>query len=112
LRVKTTVKAGSWPPSTNHNEAEVRVSSLKVQTSIKAGGWPASVNHNEAGVRAGVRQVKPCGKARPRLKVGSAIKVGSRPGWPPTTNHNEAEVRVPSLKVQTSIKAGGIIINQ
>ena len=35
MRVKTTVKAGALQP--NHNEALVRVRSLKVQTSIKAG---------------------------------------------------------------------------
>jgi hypothetical protein len=38
MHVKTTVKAGAWPRTTNHNEARVRVPSLKVQTSIKAGG--------------------------------------------------------------------------
>jgi hypothetical protein len=38
LRVKTTVKAGAWPASGNHNEAAVRVPSLKVQTSDTAGG--------------------------------------------------------------------------
>jgi hypothetical protein len=38
MNVKTTVKAGSWPITNNHNEAQVRVPSLKVQTSIKAGG--------------------------------------------------------------------------
>jgi hypothetical protein len=38
MRVKTTVKAGEWPASTNHNEAAVRAGGLKVQTSVKAGG--------------------------------------------------------------------------
>jgi hypothetical protein len=36
MKVKTSVKAGGLNP--NHNEAVVRVSSLKVQTNVKAGG--------------------------------------------------------------------------
>jgi hypothetical protein len=79
LRVKTTVKAGALQP--NHNEALVRAGGLKVHTSIKAGEWPPTSNHNEAQVRAGVRQLKPRAKARPkartRLKVGTAIKAGA-----------------------------------
>jgi hypothetical protein len=46
LRVKTSVKAGVWPASSNHNEAQVRAGGLKVQTSIKAGLWPMTSNHN------------------------------------------------------------------
>jgi hypothetical protein len=37
MRVKTSVKAGAWPRTTNHNEAQVRAGGLKVQSSIKAG---------------------------------------------------------------------------
>jgi hypothetical protein len=67
LRVKTTVKAGDWPASTNHNEAPVRTGGLKVQTSIKAGKglcWPVTANHNEAPVRV------------PSLKVQTSVKAG------------------------------------
>jgi hypothetical protein len=45
MRVKTTVRAGDWPASGNHNEAVVRAGGLKVQTSIKAGAglvWRSS----------------------------------------------------------------------
>jgi hypothetical protein len=40
------------------------------------------------------------------MKVKSTIKAG---GLNP--NHNEALVRAGGLKVQTSVKAGGIIVN-
>jgi hypothetical protein len=65
---------------------------------------------NSTVIPAGVRQVKPRAKATPRLKVATAIKAGSRPDWPISTNHNEAAVRAGGLKVQSSVKAGGIII--
>jgi hypothetical protein len=40
MRVKTSVKAGAWPRTTNHNESQVRAGGLKVQSSIKAGSFP------------------------------------------------------------------------
>jgi hypothetical protein len=48
MNVKTTVKAGQWPVSSNHNEAVVRATGLKAQTSVKAGGDGTTLNHNEA----------------------------------------------------------------
>jgi hypothetical protein len=116
IRVKSTVKAGVWPASGNHNEAVVRAGGLKAQTGIKGGMWPASGNHNEAVVRAGGLKVQTSVKAGalasnhneavvrvPSLKVKTSIKAG---GWPVTNNHNEAVVRAGGLKVQTRIKAG------
>jgi hypothetical protein len=67
MNVKTAVKAGVWPASTNHNEALVRAGGLKVQTSIKAG------------VRQVKARAKARPKARPRLKVGTGLKAGLQP---------------------------------
>jgi hypothetical protein len=41
------------------------------------------------------------------MKVKTTVKAGCL-----NPNHNEAVVRAPGLKVQTSIKAGGIIVPQ
>jgi hypothetical protein len=43
MRAKTSVKAGKrilFTGSRNHNEAAVRVPSLRVKTSVKAGSFP------------------------------------------------------------------------
>jgi hypothetical protein len=42
------------------------------------------------------------------MKVQSSIKAGA---WPISVNHNEAQVRAGGLKVQSAIKAGGVIVN-
>jgi hypothetical protein len=42
----TSIKAGNWPISNNHNEAQVRAGGLKVQTGLKAGAWPLTSKHN------------------------------------------------------------------
>jgi hypothetical protein len=40
------------------------------------------------------------------MRVKTTVKAG---GLNP--NHNETRVRVPSLKVRTSVKAGGVIVH-
>ena len=40
------------------------------------------------------------------MRVKTTVKAGAL-----QPNHSQALVRVPSMKVQTTIKAGGIIIN-
>jgi hypothetical protein len=42
MKIKSNVKAGDWPLSTNHNQTVSR--GLKVRTNVKAGG---TMNHNQ-----------------------------------------------------------------
>jgi hypothetical protein len=48
------------------------------------------------------------------MRVKTTVKAGEPPPETPqrtSLNHNEAAVRAGGRKVQTSIKAGGVIIN-
>ncbi len=67
LKVRSTVKAGSFGALGNHTR-----SGLKVRSAVKAGSFGALGNHTRSG-----------------LKVRSAVKAGSGPGTL-AANHNRA----------------------
>jgi len=64
MHVKTTVKAGEWPPSTNHSEAQVRAGGPRAQGNVQA--------------RPKAR-AKASAKAAPRPKVRTGVKAGLQP---------------------------------
>ena len=66
MKIKSNVKAGDWPLSTNHNQTVTR--GLKVKSNVKAGqtdtppGPGKTLNHNQTTARG--------------LKVKSGVKAG------------------------------------
>jgi hypothetical protein len=61
MKIKSNVKAGDWPLSTNHNQTVSR--GLKVKSNVKAGS--EGLQHNQTVSRG--------------LKVKSGIKAGVHP---------------------------------